>query len=113
MRLNLVKHVKLGNKSEKSLLLKHLINLVAQEYDVSTASLTNQLKSADAELGRFCAQELNLVGWKILWYQMPHPPPGLDHTSNDLDVKDYYCISFGFVIDDDCEELFKWRITQT
>jgi hypothetical protein len=110
--LNLVKQLKLGSKSEKSRLLKHLINLVSQEYDASVTSLTHQLKSADAELGKFFAQELQLMGWRVTWYQMPCPPPGVDHTSLAFDEHEYRCASFGFVVDDACEELCKWRMMQ-
>lgn len=85
-------------RSSTGKLLKHLLSLVAEDYQVSMQALTERLATGCPELADTVTQSLRNQGWLISWYQMPP-----DYGYPDM-------ISMGFWIEPACDKLIAWRL---
>ena len=103
MRINLVHNV----KGAKLAFLKHVLQLVADEFDISTGHLRSHLTSGDPQVGEYVTSWLRDQGWQVSWYQMPKP----DKQYLDDEHGEWMWLSFGFVFSDSCDKLISWRLS--
>jgi hypothetical protein len=103
MRINLANPV----RNPQAKLVKHWCQLFATEFSTTGASVLNHIKSGDPIVGEYVVNWLQTQGWKLTWYHVP--VPGGSFAPNDY--TQYTAISFGFVIDDACEEYLAWRLS--
>jgi hypothetical protein len=103
MRINLAHNV----KGAKLAFLKHVLQLVADEFDISMGALRSHLTSGDPQVGEYVTNWLSEQGWQVTWYQMPRP--GDEYF--DSDHGEFMWLSFGFCFSDTCDKLITWRLS--
>lgn len=103
MRINIL-NTKRG--SAHQLLAKHLVQLVAQEFQVDTKKLWEQLYTGHEPLGHMITAHLRKLGWQIDWYVLPCP------VCSDVVLHgEYPLLSTGFIIQDNCDLLIQWNLS--
>lgn len=100
MRLNFAHlfSLKQGKNRLHYSLSMHLVELCAQEFDVNLSVLKSQLHNCDSKLGEYLAEFLRSQGWHVTWYALPS-----------YDTKS---LSFGWVLNDVCENLIAWKLAR-
>jgi hypothetical protein len=95
MRINL--HLEATPQPPKQL-LAHWVELVAREYSVEPGQARGWLGSDKSR--EFLVEFLQSRGWRLKTYSAPEVGTGR-------------CISYGFFVDDDCDQLIAWRLSQS
>lgn len=103
MRINLANNQKGG----KSVFLKHVIRLFAEEFDTTPSAVLGHLKSGDPQVGEYVTDWLRSQGWQVSWYQVPQP----DDKYLQYEHAEWVCVSFGFLFADACDKLIAWRLS--
>ncbi len=83
-----------------SILLKHWCSLLSEEYLVEESDAMSWVYNSHTR--SFVVDFLQSRGWKVEGYTTPP-----------LNSDSHKVISQGFVIADDCDELIKWKLTQS
>lgn len=108
MRINLFR---IANRPPvTSLLVSHLCKAFADEYVSSTREVQTYLETGSEQFGNYFVDFWQAKGWKITWYKVPEVGVYVSKTGGE-DVLG--SLSFGFVIDDACEEFMAWRLAHT
>ena len=108
IRLNVARSHPLN--SAKSALLKHLIRMFAQEYDVVEAAVKAHLSSGSPQFGEEFVKFFVNQGWRMQWYALPVPDNRLNPNEDNVA---YCAISTGVLIDNQCEHLVAWHLSRT
>lgn len=92
MRINVARLYK--NSNDQKAVFNHWITLLAEEYAVDRDDATKWAYHKNCH--EFVINYLKSHGWDVESYVTP-----------DIEQR---CISYGFVVNDGCEQLMKWRL---
>lgn len=108
VRVNLVRIA--GRPTATGQLVNYLCKQFADEYVSSVPTVRMHLESGSDEFGNFFVNFWQSHGWRITWYKVPLIGAYVDKNGSEELLGS---LSFGFVIDDACEEFIAWKLANT
>lgn len=108
MRVNLVRIT--GRPTATAQLVNYLCKKFADEYVTAVSTVRMHLESGSSEFGEYFVNFWQAQGWKITWYKVPQVGAYVDKNNSEELLGS---LSFGFMIDDTCENFIAWRLAHT
>lgn len=103
MRINLALHTRRFTNTTAQKFLHLMVKEFCQEYQIGNAKdVIRQIFLKNRELNELVADCLRHKGWQIEYYELPTPVYESNHEVR--------CLSWGYVINDQCEQWVAWRL---